>query len=338
MGGRVRTVKTTATTTTNAADRGLNRSDLAVLSAAARFHYLTAARVNRLVFPGCHDELRYARRRLARLVDAGLLLRLKPLALPHRGAAPHVLTLTKAGRRLLGLPAVYLRPSEEQQKTRNLPFIYHTLATIDVVIAAELLCRSAPVSMPRLLMERELKARPSRVPLGSADGQAERSVAVIRTPGSSWRWGRRSRWRSRWSWTGGAKIRNADGPRWRRWPPGRWARTGRISRPSRSPSRWSPRMRCDGSSCASGPPRSWTGSARASLLRSFCSPTPIRSRSRRKSCSSAAAGTSAHHPGAGEPADPAGAAAARGAAGECPGQGQLYAGPGATEEVWRAGG
>src|SRR5512144_1620363 len=179
MGDRVRTVKTTATTTTNAADRGLNRSDLAILSAAARFHYLTAAEVNRLVFPRCNDELRYARRRLARLVDAGLLLRLKPLALPHRGAAPHVFTLTKTGRQLLGLPAVYLRPSEEQQKARNLPFIEHTLATIDVLIAAELLCRTSPVSMPRLLIERELKARPSRVPVGSADGQSDRSVAVI---------------------------------------------------------------------------------------------------------------------------------------------------------------
>src|SRR5512144_1138734 len=179
MGDRVRTVKTTATTKKNAADRGLNRSDLAILSAAARFHYLTAAEVNRLVFPRCNDELRYARRRLARLVEAGLLLRLKPLALPHRGAAPHVFTLTKTGRQLLGLPAVYLRPGEEQQKARNLPFIAHTLATIDVLINAELLCRTSPVAMPRLMIERELKARPVRVDLTSPDGKQTRSVAVI---------------------------------------------------------------------------------------------------------------------------------------------------------------
>src|SRR5512142_985107 len=80
-------MKGNATRRKDAEDRSLNRSDLAILSAVARLHYLTAAQVSRLVFPGCHDEDRYARRRLARLVDAGLLLRLKPLALPHRGAA-----------------------------------------------------------------------------------------------------------------------------------------------------------------------------------------------------------------------------------------------------------
>src|SRR5512142_420085 len=97
-------MKGNATRRKDAEDRSLNRSDLAILSAVARLHYLTAAQVSRLVFPGCHDEDRYARRRLARLVDAGLLLRLKPLALPHRGAAPHVFTLAHAGRQLLGLP------------------------------------------------------------------------------------------------------------------------------------------------------------------------------------------------------------------------------------------
>ncbi len=170
-------MKGTAPISKDAADRPLNRSDLAILATVARLHYLTAAQVSRLVFPGCHDEDRYARRRLARLVAAGLLLRLKPLALPHRGAAPHVFTLTKAGRRLLGLPTGYLRPSEEQSKARNLLFIAHTLATIDALIAAELLCRSSPVAMPRLLTERELKGNPARVET-SADG-TKRSVAVI---------------------------------------------------------------------------------------------------------------------------------------------------------------
>src|SRR5512147_3340894 len=98
-----KSVNTTAMTRKRTAARPLSQSDLAILSAVARFHYLTAAQVNRLVFPGCRDEFRYARRRLARLVNAGLLLRLKPLALPHSGAVPHVFTLTKAGRQLLGL-------------------------------------------------------------------------------------------------------------------------------------------------------------------------------------------------------------------------------------------
>jgi hypothetical protein len=116
---------------------------------------------------------------LALLVGDGLLLRLTPLSLPRRGAASHVFTLTQAGRQLLGLQRSYFRPQEEQQKARNLPFIYHTLATIDVLIAAELLCRSARVSMPRLLTERELKVSPARVDLVSPEGKEPRSVAVI---------------------------------------------------------------------------------------------------------------------------------------------------------------
>src|SRR5512142_1896842 len=170
-------MKGNATRRKDAEDRSLNRSDLAILSAVARLHYLTAAQVSRLVFPGCHDEDRYARRRLARLVDAGLLLRLTPLPVSRRGSMPHVFTLAKAGRQLLG-ESTYFRPQEEREKAHNLLFIVHTLATIDVLIAAELLCRTSPVSMPRLLMERELKANPARVELAGTDGRA-RSVAVI---------------------------------------------------------------------------------------------------------------------------------------------------------------
>ena len=172
-------VNTTANTREGEHDQRLNRSDLAILSAVARFHYLTAYQTNRLVFPGCHDGFRYARRRLARLVEAGFLLRLKPLSVPHRGAAAHVFTLATAGRRLLGLQHRSFRPNEEQEKAGNLPFLEHTLATIDVLIAAELLCRTAPVSMPRLLVERELRAHPVRVQLVSRDGTQHRSVAVI---------------------------------------------------------------------------------------------------------------------------------------------------------------
>ena len=89
-------MKHSPSTTKGDGQPSLSRSDLTILSAVARWHYLTAAQVSRLVFPGCRDEDRYARRRLARLVDAGLLLRLKPLAVPRRGSAPHVVTLTTA--------------------------------------------------------------------------------------------------------------------------------------------------------------------------------------------------------------------------------------------------
>lgn len=169
----------TATTRRREPERPLSQSDRAILSAVARFHYLTAAQASRLALPACHDESRYARRRLARLVEAGLLLRLQTLSLPRRGSVPYVFTLSSVSRQLLGVQDRYFRPKEEEQKARNLPFIGHTLATIDVLIAAELLCGSAPVSMPRLLVERELRARPVRVDLPGPDGNPTRSVAVI---------------------------------------------------------------------------------------------------------------------------------------------------------------
>ena len=55
----------------------------------------------------------------------------------------------------------------------------HTLATIDVLIAAEVLCRTHSVTMPRLLTERELRARPTRVSLAATNGTPARSVAVV---------------------------------------------------------------------------------------------------------------------------------------------------------------
>ncbi len=55
----------------------------------------------------------------------------------------------------------------------------HTLATIDVLIAAEVLCRTAPVAMPRLLVERQLRTHPLRVALPAGEGTPARLVAVI---------------------------------------------------------------------------------------------------------------------------------------------------------------
>ncbi len=87
-------------------------------------------------------------------------------------------TLGRAGRALLGRQD-YFRPAAEQHKVRNTWFMTHTLATIDVLVAAEQLCRSHPVAMPRLFTERQLRINPLRVSLpAGGDGQT-RSVAVI---------------------------------------------------------------------------------------------------------------------------------------------------------------
>src|SRR5689334_15809977 len=113
----------------------ITEADRSILFALARFHYLTAAQVHRLVYPNLHDPRnRYPQRRLKRLVDAGYALRLRALPEPRYGQAPHVFTLAHAGRHYMasfGVPmGKYFRPGEEQKATWNSPFMAHRLAAI----------------------------------------------------------------------------------------------------------------------------------------------------------------------------------------------------------------
>jgi len=156
--------------------------DEEILRAINHFQYMTAAQIGRLLYPNQHDGNRYVQRRLRSLVEAGYLLRLRELPTPRIGSAPHVFTLADKGRRFVAgrgdpLASSYYRPSEERAKARDNPFMEHTLAAVDVLVAAESLCRKAPVSMPRLLNERQLKRSSVRVqPAGRPDAPR---VAVI---------------------------------------------------------------------------------------------------------------------------------------------------------------
>src|SRR3954470_22511129 len=133
-----------------------------ILHALARFHYLTAAQASRLLYPNLRDENRYMQRRLKKLMAAGHVLRLGCLPVPSTGSAPYVYTLAGKGRdylKNLGMTVEeYYRPSEERRAVTNRPFMLHRLATIDVLIAADRLCREDPrIECPRMLTERELK-------------------------------------------------------------------------------------------------------------------------------------------------------------------------------------
>ncbi|MEU2829171.1 replication-relaxation family protein [Streptomyces lavendulae] len=160
----------------------IGHADDAILRAVNRFNYMTAAQVGRLLYPSACDENRYAQRRLRRLVEANYLLRLRELPTPRIGSAPHVFTLADQGRRYLSssgvaLTSPYYRPSEERQKAVDNPFMEHTLAAVDVLVAAEMLCRDYAVSMPCLLTERQLKRMNIRVqPAGQP---SPRLTAVI---------------------------------------------------------------------------------------------------------------------------------------------------------------
>ncbi len=132
-------------------------------------HYLTAGQLSRLLYMG-RDADRYSQRRLKRLVDAGYALRLRALPSPRVGSAPHVFTLANRGRRVLSeagvsLASPYVRPSEVHAAAENVWFMEHTLAAIDVLVAALALCRQTTIRCPRLLTERQLKRHPVRVRL-----------------------------------------------------------------------------------------------------------------------------------------------------------------------------
>ena len=132
------------------------------------------------------DRNREAQRRTKDLADAGYLLRLGALPKPHVGSRPNVCTLTDKGRKYVQALGAsvrpYFRPQEEKRAYENFPFMRHTLAAIDVLIAAERLCMDYDVSCPRMLTERDLKhsARRVSVPPGpNSLHDTARSVAVI---------------------------------------------------------------------------------------------------------------------------------------------------------------
>ncbi len=181
--GNVKTIVTTSPavrgTGKKAPTQPASQIDLAILMAVEQFHYLTANQVSRLLYPGSRDQDRTARRRLAGLAKHAFLMRLTGLPTPRTGSAPHVFTLGAAGRALLKPANRYYRPGEERAKAANALFMDHTLAVVDVLIAAELLCRTGLVSMPRVLTERQLRVNPVRVSLPAGEDRQERSVAVI---------------------------------------------------------------------------------------------------------------------------------------------------------------
>jgi hypothetical protein len=160
--------------------------DESILRALARFHYLTAAQASRLLYPNLLDDNRYMQRRLKRLVDTDYVLRLRALPMPQYGQAPHVFTLAHKGRVYtqemgIGL-ATCFRPSEEKRATWNHPFMTHRLATIDVMIAADRLCREQGLNCLRMLSERELKRETVQVlvpPGPNSITKETRKVTVI---------------------------------------------------------------------------------------------------------------------------------------------------------------
>jgi hypothetical protein len=160
--------------------------DTLVLRAVNRFRYLTAAQLNRVLWPNnIRDANRYAQRRLAALAKHECVHVLTDLPKPATGTAPKVHTLAWRGRKALlqlgdTVPSYY-RPSEVDESARNPMFMPHTLAVIDVLVAASRLTQdAAEIHLTQLLLERDLRRLRLQVPVPRvSDYERDRRVTVV---------------------------------------------------------------------------------------------------------------------------------------------------------------
>src|SRR5918996_2633852 len=129
-----------------------------ILAALAEFEYLTAEQITKLLY--APSSLSHVRKHLRLLVAGGFVF-------PLGGKAVHLhllYTLSGVGRTYaaaLGTsPRKRFRKGEEQEKGHNPYFLKHTIAVIDVLIAARLLSQTHPaVTLSRMVTERELKRK-----------------------------------------------------------------------------------------------------------------------------------------------------------------------------------
>jgi hypothetical protein len=129
-----------------------------ILLALALFGYLTAEQVTRLLY--AETSLAFVRKILKSLVTQELVFALGGRAVN----VPLIYTLSGKGRHYvsqLGTPMTQrFRPTEEREKAANGFFLRHTIAVIDVLIAAHRLTHAVPeIRLTRMYQERELKRK-----------------------------------------------------------------------------------------------------------------------------------------------------------------------------------
>ena len=129
-----------------------------ILIALARFDYLTARQVTRLLF--AEGSFTYVTTQLKALVASGLAV-----TIGGRGTSlPLIYTVTGKGRSvagsLSGQQRRRFRPAEAREKQTNLFFMRHLLGVNDVLIAATLLSQTRPdITLTQMYREPELRRR-----------------------------------------------------------------------------------------------------------------------------------------------------------------------------------
>ncbi len=144
----------------------LTASDDNILRALARYHYLSARQIVRLLYsPG---SLSYVQARLKVLCAAGYLRRCF-LPRPSRtGSAPLVYALSRRSASLLTRQGIEARATSwrSASQAHSYLFLAHTLAVNDVLISAERLCQlNERFELSAMQHERDLKRRPTPVTL-----------------------------------------------------------------------------------------------------------------------------------------------------------------------------
>jgi hypothetical protein len=135
-----------------------------IIVALAEFDYLTASQLALLLYS--LSSLTYVYEQMKLLIERGYVLTAGGRAVN----LPLIYMLSGTGRQyaysLGALGKTRFRPSEEADKRRNPYFLKHSIAVIDVLIAARLLSDRVPaIQLSRMYTERELK-RKIYIPLG----------------------------------------------------------------------------------------------------------------------------------------------------------------------------
>jgi DNA-binding MarR family transcriptional regulator len=136
----------------------MTKRHAAILRVLARFDYLTARQVTRLLYAS--GSYTYVTTQLKALVDTGLAM-----TSGGRGTSlPLIYTLTGKGRTVASSLSAQqprrFRPAEAREKQTNTYFMRHLLAVNDVLISARLLFATHPaVTLTRLYREPELRRR-----------------------------------------------------------------------------------------------------------------------------------------------------------------------------------
>lgn len=145
----------------------IGRPEHLILDALARYHYLTAPQLTRLLFSP--TSLTYTQEHLKGLFHAGYTQRLYLPTPTPCGSSLAIYALDKKGFAYLkakdAAPGGRFRTSEQQN--REALFLKHTLSVNDLLILAALLAKQhKDITIARMLHERELKRSPIYVPVG----------------------------------------------------------------------------------------------------------------------------------------------------------------------------